>query len=374
MKLYQMMMVLGLFTFCPLLAGSDQDGVDRSAFLMEPFKGFSKQGLAPVIKLFQEDTQGRNILRRALSRTKLRSIDQLPEILAFCEPELYNSGWERRGLFTQETAYFYRALGEEDWQDGGTGELAKLANPTEFPVSAQKQYRTNNFEHMEVAFRPKICLKPGMSVMETYLVLYHELVHLTGIDQFGDLDLFSFRQHNKVDRFYYRQLSKKGGEVDAYLAQLQAFKRLKKKYTIPERWVLESFLNPKGHLDYRDREAFMEHLLTKVGYRIQLDQYLTVQVLNQYNRAYAWWEYLDRLIEHYDRNYKIITENLKNIGEQIKQYKNRDREIPRQLSEARKKWQRTRESNRHSRKSYRNEQLDLERFMEKVDRYHPREE
>lgn len=350
--------------------GSEKAAVDS---LLQPFTGFDEAGLLPLIELLQADREGRLLLQKTMSRTKLEDERQLGQILSFCEQTDLAVGWERRGLFTQERAYFYRAKGRSDWEDGGTGELKKLDQSKQFPVLAEKRYLTPNFEHREVAFRPKICLKPGMTILQAYLVLYHELVHLTGIDQFDELDLFSFTKHNKLRQFYYQELSKKGGEVEAYLAQLQAFQRLKERYQIPEKWVLEGFLDPKGRLDYRDRDAFMDHLLDKAGYREQLDAYLTQEILNQYNKAYAWWDYIDRLIAHYDENHRLIQLNLNKIQEQVSAIKVDSPTIPEPLKKAQKEWKLALEENRSARKSYRAEQLDLERFMEKVDRYYPRQ-
>jgi len=348
------------------------DGDESGKFLFEHFQGFSSEGMVPLLDLMQADAEGRLLLRRTLRKTKLKDPNHLKDILCYCEGSDLQNGWERRGLFSQATAYFYRPMGTDEWQDGGTGELSKLTMPKTYPVLAKKQYQTANFEHLEVAFRPKICLKPGMNLMQTYLVLYHELTHLVGLDHFDRLDLFTFTTHNKLSRYYYHQLSKNGGEVDAYIAQLKAFQRLKKQYDIPERWLLEDFLNPRGDLDYRDREAFMDHLLEEAGYREQLDLYLNQQILVQYNRAYAWWVHMGKLIENFDQNMKTIKGNLKIIETEVEKWGKVDQPIPEQLAETKKEWLKLARHNRAERKSFRSEQLDLERFMERVDRYHPR--
>ena len=366
---------LALLTLAAILPVSADDEPDTGGdFLFEPFQGFGQEGMAPLLDLMQADVEGRLLLQRALRKAKLKSLDELKEILCFCEGSELANGWERRGLFSQATAYFYRPMGTDEWQDGGTGELAKLAQPKTYPVLARKQYQTANFEHLEVAFRPKICLKPGMNLMQTYLVLYHELTHLVGLDHFDQLDLFTFTTHNKQSRYYYQQLSKKGGELDAYIAQLKAFQRLKKKYLVPERWPLEGFLNPRGELDYSDREAFMDLLLDQAGYREQLDLYLSQQILVQYNRAYAWWVHMTKLIENLDQNMRTIQGNLKMIDTDIEKWANASLPIPEELSKTRKEWLKLGQHNRAERKSFRGEQLDLERFMEKVDRYHPRQQ
>lgn len=367
--LFLIVWLIGAFGWLPSQA-SEKASAEA---LLQPFEGFSEAGMAPLIELLRADPEGRQLLRKTLSRAKLKNVDELTKILTYCGGEDLFGSYERRGLFTQTTAYFYREKGNAKWQDGGSGELTKLEEPDKFPVLAENQYQTANFDHREVAFRPQICLKRGMSILQTYLVLFHELVHLTGIQPFAQIDLFSFTQTNKEGRYYYKQLGKKGGEVEAYLAQLQAFKRLKKRYDIPETWVLEGFLDPKGRLDYRDREAFMDHLLEQAGYRDQLDHHLEQQILLQYNRSYAWWEYLNRLLEHYDGNLDIIEGNLKNISEQIAPWKKAKRKAPQALLDARKEWRQKKAENRKKRKAYRAEQLDLERFMEKVDQYHPRE-
>ena len=356
------------------LVGWTKDGQPAdSAFLFEPFQGFGETGMSQLLDLMQSDSEGRLLLRRTLRKAKLKVPSSLKDILCYCEGSDLQQGYERRGLFTRATAYFYRPMGTEAWQDGGTGELAKLSQPKTYPILARKQYQTANFEHLEVSFQPKICLKRGMNLMQTYLVLYHELTHLVGLDHFDQLDLFTFTTHNKQSRYYYQQLSKKGGEVDAYIAQLKAFQRLKKKYDIPERWLLEGFLNPRGELDYRDREAFMDHLLEKAGYREQLDSHLAQQILGQYNRAYAWWVHIGKLLENLDKNMETIRGNLKIIEGNIGKWKRANQPVPEALAKTKKDWLKLRRDHQAERKSYRAEQLELERFMERVDRYHPRQ-
>jgi len=312
-------------------------------------------------------------LRAALRKLGFREGTDLLEILDFCSADLLAGQPMRRGLFIQETARFYRPLGGETWKSTTPNGLARLADPVRHPIIATKEYQTHLFEHMEVAFRPRICIRAGVTVLQAYLILLHELVHLVGLDPFDRLDLFSFTPANKEDFYYRKQLTERGGELEAYMAQLRAFRHLRKRYDLSIRSTLEDFLTEGGHLLGADRDAFLDHLLERANYRDVLERELIEQVVFQYNLAHSWWEAIGEVIAQLDEHageLEAVIETLRvdaRIAAESGRYRqaelirNRRRARERQLNE-----------NRTRREAYAVEQAAHIRFMERVDARFPR--
>ena len=271
-------------------------GREDGARLLESFVGFTPSGMATVFELFKAETQGRLLLDKAARKIGVANRDEWLSVFCFCRSDQLASYPERRGLFIQEKARFYRERGTEEWHAGTRGGSEKLFDAVRFPIVTRRTWDTRNFQHLEVAFKPVICVKQGLSVLQTYLVLVHELTHLADSDPFAVLDLHAFDNSEKEKRFYFAQLSIPGGELDAHLAQLQAYSELKKRFGYKGDSVLQPYLDGKGRLLIREREAFLLHLLDQANYRAELDRYLTDQVVYQYNTAYAWWEYLQRMM------------------------------------------------------------------------------
>jgi len=263
--------------------------------LMAPFEGFSEAEMRPIYALLDADVEGRTLVRNALRKLGVSKRQQLNQIFSFCEAS--QLGGDRRGLYMYSVDYLYRPRQETKWRELSKGSLAKLANPQQYPVMDSKSWYTTHFEHRKVVFRPQICVARGLNVLETYLVLVHELTHLVGTDPFADMDLLGWDEAQRERDYYFLELGRKGGEVDAYLAQLDAFKRLKQRFSLQAEMGLEQFLSDKGNLLYRDRKAFMRHLLYKVGYDHTLDYALEVTISNTYNVALVWWQYFDERIE-----------------------------------------------------------------------------
>ena len=300
--------------------------------LLIPFGGFNREGMKPVEALFERDTQGRNLLQRARRKLKLRSTAELQDIYCYCTESQLGGNPNRRGLFIQETARYYRAIGEEDWKQESTDGLKKLNDPQTYPAIDRRESRNSVFEYMELAFMPKICIRRGMSILQTYLVLYHELTHLAGLDPFHDLDLMKIRADHLEDDYYIPALTVKGGEQDAFVAQMGAFKRLKERYDIPFQSALEPFLSQKGRLIYRQRDAFLEHLLYVADYQSLLDYNLAQEIVYQYNRAQSWWDYTDRYMAALDEQLEKIDQNLERLEDAAAQNNGRDAKRSEEIS------------------------------------------
>lgn len=269
-------------------------GEDPSA-LMEPFQGFSKQGLAPIYKLFDASAEGRSLLRKARRKLKFSQRSQLASIFSFCNGSQLGGG--RRGLFMYRVDYLYRPKDEQEWQGVTPGSLDKLKKPRQYPIFASKSYYTQHFEHREVVFQPSICIAPGMSVLDTYLVLVHELTHLVETEPFDTYELMHFDEDDPEDSYYFKELRRDGGEVDAYLAQMKALLDIRERFDLNIDLGIEHYLTDQGRLSVAQKAPFMRHLLYKLGYDALLDYQLQVSVFNHYNMAQVWWAYFDKNID-----------------------------------------------------------------------------
>ena len=342
----------------------------EKAHLFQPFAGFSEEGLKPIFALFKSDTQGRLLLKKARNQLKYDSIHQLKDSLCYCSTNQLKSHPNRRGLFIPSRATLYRMRGEKHWRSETLGALEKWQNPGEFPVIAQSKSSHSSIEFLELAFRPKICVISGLNLMETFLVLFHELVHLTEREPLSQLELFNFTQEDQLEHYYFAQLKKPGGERDAYLAQIQAFDRLRQRYALNGTHALERFLTEKGHLPLRNEPAFLEHLLYQAHYKHKLDTQLAEEIVYRYNRAHSWWTALEDALDQLDKNLAVIEANIAQaLGAVEKsQASPRDRAI---FQKVLVRWEGERRENRRKFNQYLRDQKAFIDFMQKIDERYP---
>ncbi len=349
-------------------------GAPEREELLQPFTGFDEEGMKPLFSLFRADPEGRLLLRKAWKKLKFSGASDLDRILCFCDSRQLGGYRDRRGLFIQESAGFYRAKNEREWKPVTRGALEKLNNPEKYPVIDQKEWSTRNFHHMETAFLPKICLRKGLSVLQTYLVLYHELTHLVGSEPFQELDLFGFSNLRMEQEFYFRELERPGGEMAAFLAQMKAFQRLKDRHGFPAQTVLESFLTEKGRLVYREKKAFLSHLLYEANYKQHLDEYLAQQIVFQYNRAQSWWEFLDRYLVQLDNHLDELDEKIQEVDRFLTEAKKKggaSERVIRSYRKAREELAEARLENRRTYHLYELEQKESIDLMVRIDKRHP---
>ncbi len=341
--------------------------------LQAPVEQLSPETMARILELFRADSEGRMLLERARSKAKLESDAALINIISFCGRAELGSHGQRRGLFTQEVANYYRQKGDDTWIALNPDGAAKWANPDQHPVVDQRRRANRSFEFLDVAFRPRICIKAGLSVMQTYLVLYHELIHLTGLDPFEDVDLLTLDGWQDRETFYQQQLTKKGGEVDAFVAQIHAYQRLRKNYPLKGTTVLEGFLN-KRTLPLQNREAFCNHLLVEANYAGELDFHLEEQVHFQYNRAYAWWEYYGKMINALDDQYEKLEHNVDVMRRrELRAKQNGDQEAQARHRRDKAEWEQKRLLNRRQYHAFVREQAEHREFMAILDARFPSE-
>ncbi len=366
--------MIALFLLCLSFSASAGPPLPTLDELMSPFEGFDTRSMQPIMALFQADQQGRLLLQKARRKMKLSSNRELIAIMDFCTSADLNGLPPRRGLFIQEIARYYRPKDRDTWLTTTMGGLERLEDPDNYPIVETKKYTTELFEHMEVAFLPRICLRRGLTIMQAYLVLYHELVHLVGLDPFDHLNLFSFTRFNMEDNYYRKRLAREGSELDAFIAQIGAYRRLRERYEIDAQLVLEGFLTEKGRLLVRDRPVFLDHLLDKGRYREVLDLELERQVVYQYNLAHSWWEGIEKVLSRLDDQLVEIDREIEKIDAAIPEVKRGgDRWATGPLRRRLLKLQTSRKENRRLYAGYIEEQKQHVRFMERVDARFPRE-
>ena len=338
--------------------------------LFQPFGGFSKQGMAPVYQLFRADGEGRMLLRKA--RRKLGAGNSLDDVLCYCTAKELAAHPDRRGLFIQESARFYRLVEASTWREETRGGLARLADEARFPVVARQRDKNTFFEFMRVAFRPKVCVKSGMSNLETYLVLFHELTHLSGLDPFAGLDLHGFTAAEKRARFYHVQLAKPGGEEEAFLGQIQALTRLKERYDLRAVSPLEGFLNERGRLLTSNRSAFLEHLLEQANYRVELDMYLAEEIYRQYNRAHSWWTLYEDVLSQMATRMSKIEENIEVMRKAVANAgKQKDRRLEARYRKDLDRWLREKKADQKKAADFRREREKHANLMVFLDERFP---
>ncbi|CAM2006516.1 hypothetical protein [Acanthopleuribacter pedis] len=341
--------------------------------LHAPVQQLTPETMEPILELFKADSEGRMLLARARKKAKLESDAALINIISFCGGADLGSHGQRRGLFTQEVANFYRQKGDQEWIALNPDGAEKWADPETYVVVDQRRRNNRSFEFLDVAFRPQICVKAGLSVMQTYLVLYHELIHLVGLDPFADVDLLQLDGWHDREAFYSKQLTKEGGEVDAFVAQIHAYQRLRKRYPLTDTFILEGFLN-KRTLPLRNRQAFCDHLLEEANYATELDMHLEEQVHFQYNRAYAWWDYYGKRLTALDEQLAKLDHNIEVMRRRewvAKQ--NGDEEARKANRRERASWEQKRRLNRSKYTIFARERDEHREFMAILDTRFPAE-
>lgn len=360
---------LFLFISCLSLAGPP------SSWLQQKFQGFTSEGMQPILRLFEEDVEGRLLLSASLKRLGIHHPEELTQHLSYCTQDSFAHP-KQWGQLKVETVRLFKEKGTEQWMSEVQGAMARIAKLDENEIYARRTYSTELFDWMEIAFPPKVCIKRGLTNVQTFLVLFHELVHLVGLEPLDHVDVLAFDPFNEADRthkFYYHELDRPGGEVDAYLAQMNAYVRLRERYGIEGKWEIETFLNPQGRIIGRDRVAFREYLLDNAGYRDLLDFHLEIEVFRQYNRAQSWWDYYERRlaalriqIDNAKQNVKISERNISRARQA-----NHDQAIEHWQYE-RKRWINERTLMEREEKAISRDQNPLISFMQRVDRVYPR--
>ncbi len=367
-------MKLALFLL-PLTLGptvSFAAGAPERSALLAPFSGFNAQGLAPVMALFRANAEGRLLLRKSRTKLGMASADELRDIFCFCEPGVLANP-NQNGQFRQESTVLYRRKGETDWRSETPDGLSRLDDPARFPVAARKRETTRNFEYMKVAFMPKICVRPGLSVVETFLTLYHELAHLANLDPFDWPDLAELTKHNLEEAYYVPEMAKPGGELDAFAAQALAFYRLLREVDLEGAPILGKYAYlrdyfPNGRLTAKRKTEFIELLLHQAGYAATMDAQLSLHIMREYNRAHSWWRYFEEAGEQLDANATAIDANIDKLEAAIERA---DRagaaEQRRELRDMLREQQNARRENRRLRFSFGEEQKRHIRLMELLD-------
>ena len=171
-----------LCTLVLSIPGRAADAIDIDQ-LVSPFRGFDHAHMELVFDLFGQETQGRLLLRQARRKLNVSSERDLTEIFCFCEPADLGIRGTRRGLFTQETGNYYREKGESEWHALNPGGDEKLRDGERFPIVARREHQTRGFEFLDVAFLPRICIRRGLSVAQTYLVLFPIVIYFDELVQ-----------------------------------------------------------------------------------------------------------------------------------------------------------------------------------------------
>lgn len=237
----------------------------------------SDDQLNQIVTLMTEDPETDELLQIVLKKIGATSPQDLFKILKLC-PDLPSN---QAGQFVAgKNQYSMMTLplpGSERPLSPDTEEAVKKSFVSQ--ITDTDVLRMVRWEEW-----PSVCIKPGQTVLDTFIAFVHEFTHFRGHQELQTTDVLDYRDQND---YIERILDDPDGEMRAYIAEYRALKRLKHRVFIPMEYPIESYMDSEGNVV--DRAGIRKHILDRLGYRGAL-----------YN------EFKNRVNFHYDRELYLL--------------------------------------------------------------------
>lgn len=251
--------------FCD--ADSEIDGIARSPWT-HTSGAITETEWTKMVAILREDPEIDELLSSAKERLGLDSIQELKGIISICSNlEGGTAGSYRNKEGTLGVIKTYETEGSpEKVAFGARGAELLSSSLSSKLVSTPVRYVLKTEQN------PEICMRPGLSNLDAYTVIVHELTHLIRDIPFDEEDILSY---SGPEEFIRRELETPWGELEAYTAQARALIRLKdrsKSVTAGHQGELLRYFNSKGELN--DRTGLIDYILSDLGYNKNLrDKY-----------------------------------------------------------------------------------------------------
>jgi len=232
----------------------------------------SNDQLNQLLVLMEEDPETEELLQIVLKKMGASSPQDLLKILKLCPDMPSNQAGLFKGGKSQLLMGTLPLPGVERPFSPDTEEEIKKSFVSQ--VTDTDVLRIIRWEEW-----PTVCIKPGQTVLESFSAFVHELTHFRGYESLRTTDALSYQDQ---DDYVERMLDDPEGEMQAYIAQYRAFKRLKKRVTIIGEYPMESYMDSDGNVV--DRAGIRKHILDRLGYRAALYEEFKNKVNSHYDR------------------------------------------------------------------------------------------
>ena len=245
--------------------------------------------------------QDMKLIELVKKKLGIKEDKELLNFIRYCsDSELGDSG-RIRGLFLNKLHYnvtpkFYST---PDWS-ASTNQLIK---------NAYHVIEKEDDTHFKVFMisNPQICLRKGMSTVDSYSVLIHELTHFyfTNFEKRNSLE-----RSNDKDKFIQEELMRDGGEFAAFTLQAKTVTRLNKLFPgIIQKTAIHSYFDDDGNLI--DKEGLQNHILYTLDYD------------DNFQKAYNENQKLKKdIIKRKKNGLEIITTNIDIASSNVNVFKN----------------------------------------------------
>lgn len=212
-----------------------------------------------MIAVFQEDAETNAILTDIQRRLGASNVEGIARIIELC-PELQGN---TQGHFAHQTRTFSRAqMSETVTSDFGAEARALRPRGIESRVE-----RLPTVDRLTVATVEKVCMRPGLNLLDAFGVMVHELTHFRGWQALREIDVLDYRDEHE---FAEREVLEAGGELEAYTAQGRALCRLAQRSGVTSRDTVTRYFDSDCQLS--DRSGLIRNILDTRGYRQKFEE------------------------------------------------------------------------------------------------------
>ena len=253
----------------------------------------SSEDWSEMISLFREDDETNAILGDIQRKLGASRFEDIARIVELC-PSLEGN---TQGRFSHKTRYFERS------QSSGTitADFGAEARAEQAQGVASRVERRATMDRLTVASVNQVCIRPGLSVLDAFGVLVHELTHFRGWEALKEVDVLDYRDEHE---FAEREVLVPGGELEAYTAQGRALCRLEKRTAVASRDTLMRYFDSDCNLS--DRAGLVRNILDSRGYRQSFEREFRNTVSHQKSQAARSLEmHRNRLLPIAEQNAEI---------------------------------------------------------------------
>lgn len=288
-----------------------------------------------LLSLTQEDSETQKLLEDILKKIGAIRPDQLLSVLKLC-PELSKS---EGGMFIpgkRQISMKSLSLPEEEspWSVEVEEEVQKSFSSERTQTEVLRITKWESF--------PTVCVRPGQSVLNSFLAFVHEFTHFKGYTPLKSVDVLEYRDGNDYAK---KNIQDSWGELVAYTAEYSAWKRIKNRLGLNATYPMERFFDSQGNLV--DRAGIEKYILDTLGYRSVLVSEFHGKVRNQHDselELLSWFKTGLRKkieqsirsaeVEKNEKKYLFYSSYLKNLQKEIGKLEGRIQEMERRFSNA----------------------------------------
>lgn len=285
-----------------------------------------------LLNLADEDPEVRHLVDSILKKTEVLSPDQLLSVLKLC-PELTQS---EGGMFIPgKRQISMKSLSLPEEESPWSSEVEEAMQKS----FASERIKTSVLNLSKWESLPTVCVRPGQTVLNSFLAFIHEFTHFRGYVALKSIDVLEYLDG---DDYAKKNIKDSWGELLAYTAEYSVLKRIKNRLGLTKSYPMERFFDSQGNLE--DSAGLEKYILNTLGYRSILVSEFEGKVKSQYNTEIDllnWFKVGLRKkieqnirsaeVEKNERKRAFYSNYLKNLQKEIERLEGRIQEMERRF-------------------------------------------